>query len=100
VTYDEMACFARALAHPARMRIIGLLSYEKECLGPQVFGELELAQSTVSEHLRVLKEAGVIDSRPVGATTAYRLLPCVLERYAVAVADIVESADTHGPGRA
>ena len=66
MTDEQMALVAQALAHPARVRILRLLADQTECRGAEVFSELPLAQSTVSEHLRVLKEAGLVTSHPVG----------------------------------
>ena len=71
----RVAAVARALAHPARVRIVRLLAAQTECRGADVFGELPLAQSTISEHLRVLKDAGIVTSRPEGAGMAYCLVP-------------------------
>jgi ArsR family transcriptional regulator, arsenate/arsenite/antimonite-responsive transcriptional repressor len=68
---ESIACVARALAHPARVRIVRLLAGQTECRGTDVFSELPLAQSTISEHLRILKEAGVVSSRPVGTGMVY-----------------------------
>lgn len=56
----EIARVARALGHPARLRIVELLLQRRICVGGEIVGELGLAQSTVSEHLRVLKEAGLV----------------------------------------
>jgi len=71
----RVASVARALAHPARVRIVELLAAETECRGADVFSELPLAQSTISEHLRILKDAGLITSRPVGTGMVYCLVP-------------------------
>ena len=98
MTDEEIVRCAKALAHPARMSIIQMLACEKEYPGSQIVTWVGLAQSTVSEHLRILKEAGLIASRPLGATRAYRLLPRELEHFAAAVEKIVEWADAHGPG--
>jgi ArsR family transcriptional regulator, arsenate/arsenite/antimonite-responsive transcriptional repressor len=86
---DEMlANVARALAHPARVRIVRLLAEQTECRGADVFSELPLAQSTISEHLRILKEAGLVNSRPVGTATVYCLAPGVLDDLSSAVSGI------------
>lgn len=55
-----IAQVARALGHPARLRIVELLLLRRICVGGELVGELGLAQSTVSEHLRILKEAGLV----------------------------------------
>ena len=59
---EELATIAKALAHPARMQIVRLLLSRSSCIGSDITQELGLAQSTVSEHLRILKAAGVVVS--------------------------------------
>lgn len=79
---ERMAAVAKALGHPARMQIIELLASQAECRGADVFGELALAQSTVSEHLRVLKSAGVVTSSPDGPAMVYCLDYSMLDEIA------------------
>lgn len=57
---ERIAEVARALAHPARVQIVRLLLERDRCIGGDIVDEIGLAQSTVSEHLRILKEAGVV----------------------------------------
>jgi len=71
---EHLALVARALSHPARIRILQLLAEQSECKGAEVFSELPLAQSTISEHLRVLKEAGLVSAHPVGTAMTYCLV--------------------------
>lgn len=61
-TVDEarVAAVAKALAHPARVRIIAFLLSRSGCIGGDIVDEVGLAQSTVSEHLRILKDAGLV----------------------------------------
>lgn len=89
---DALARAARALAHPARIRIVRLLAAQTECRGADVFSELPLAQSTISEHLRVLKEAGLVTSHAVGTSMVYCLVPDALEDIALAVEELVRGA--------
>jgi len=84
-TFDsagKTAAIAKALAHPARVQIVQLLAEQSECRGADVFSELPLAQSTVSEHLRVLKDAGLVTATPVGTSAVYCLRPEVLAAFA------------------
>ena len=60
VTNEQLAAIAKALAHPARVQIIRLLLSKSSCIGGEITHEVGLAQSTVSEHLRILKAAGVV----------------------------------------
>lgn len=99
MTDDHMALVARALAHPARIRIVHLLAAQTECRGHEVFSELPLAQSTISEHLRVLKEAGLVQSQPVGTAMVYCLVYSVLDEFYRAVGDIAANAAACVPGQ-
>jgi len=99
MTQDErIAAVARALAHPARVDIVRLLAAQSECKGAEVFSELPLAQSTISEHLRVLREAGLVGSRPVGTSKVYCLVPEVLDGFGDSVKEIVATCATCGAG--
>jgi ArsR family transcriptional regulator len=92
VNDEQVAVVARALAHPARIRIVRLLAAQTECRGHEVFSGLPLAQSTISEHLRVLKEAGLVTSQPVGTAMVYCLAPSVLDEFRSAIGDITTNA--------
>ena len=63
----------RAIAHPARFRIIKLLAARQACVCGDLVDELPLAQSTVSEHLKVLKDAGIVRGTIEGPNTCYCL---------------------------
>ncbi len=82
---ETIAMVARALAHPARVRIVRLIADQPECRGAEIFSELPLAQSTVSEHLRVLREAGVISSHAVGVGAVYCINSAVLREFGKAI---------------
>ena len=75
----EIAELAKALAHPARLRILRLLLATPGCIGGDIVESVGLAQSTVSEHLRILKAAGVITGEISGPRTCYALNPAALE---------------------
>ncbi len=96
---EQMALVAKALAHPARIRIVRLLAAQTECRGHEVFSELPLAQSTISEHLRVLKEAGLVQSHPSGTAMVYCLVVSVLDEFTHEVGDIAANAVACTPGR-
>ncbi len=72
---------AKAVGHPARVRILRILSKKEARVCSQIVGELPLAQSTVSEHLRILKEAGLIRSREEGSRVGYCINYRVLRRF-------------------
>jgi len=77
---DELAELARALGHPARVKILRLLATRNSCVCGELVDELPLAQSTVSQHLKVLKEAGLIRGTISGPRTCYCLEPRMLRR--------------------
>ena len=68
---DELAKLAKAIGHPARVRILRMLSRKEARVCSQIVDELPLAQSTVSEHLRILKDAGLIRSNQDGPRIGY-----------------------------
>jgi ArsR family transcriptional regulator len=70
---DTLAAMAKALGHPARLRIIRLLAERQTCVTGDLVAELPLAQSTISEHLRILREAGLIQGEIEGPRTSYCL---------------------------
>ena len=68
----------KALAHPARLAIVQLLAERDECVCGEIVDDLPLAQSTVSQHLKALKEAGIVQGTVEGRSTCYCLDPSVL----------------------
>ncbi len=67
----ELALLAKAVAHPTRVRILQLLLSREHCYCGEIVEELPLAQATVSQHLKVLKEAGLIVGEIDGLRTCY-----------------------------
>src|SRR5579862_9730434 len=57
---EELAALTRAVGHPARVRILRILVRKNACIVGAIVDELPLSQSTVSQHLKVLKDAGLI----------------------------------------
>ncbi|MBA7666468.1 hypothetical protein ES703_74549 [subsurface metagenome] len=73
VNYEKVSETLKALAHPARLKIVaGLL--KDECNVARIQKVLGLPQSTISQHLRVLKNAGIIKGRREGNKTCYRVI--------------------------
>lgn len=72
---ERAVIMLRALANPARFRIVKLLAELNMCVCGDIVDRLPLAQSTVSEHLRVLKEAGVVQGTVEGPNSCYCLVP-------------------------
>ncbi len=88
---ERLAVIAKAFAHPARVRILRLLAQQAECRGADVFSELPLAQSTVSEHLGVLKRGGLVRSHHVGTACVYCVDPEVIRAFASEIEALVAS---------
>lgn len=68
---QELAEFAKALAHPARISILKILAQHNECICGEIVEVLPLAQSTVSQHLKELKNAGLITGTLDGPKSCY-----------------------------
>ena len=68
---QELADFAKALAHPARIAILKVLAQKNECICGEIVEVLPLAQSTVSQHLKELKNAGLITGTVDGPRSCY-----------------------------
>ena len=77
---QELAEFAKALGHPARIQILRMLVRKDACICGEIVEELPLAQSTVSQHLKVLKECGLIRGEVDGPRTCYCIEPRALRR--------------------
>jgi ArsR family transcriptional regulator len=95
----ELARLAKALGHPARVRILQLLLSRDACYCGQIVDELPLAQATVSQHLKVLKEAGLIVGEIEGLRTCYCASPSQLAELQELVGALLAGAaeaDTHG----
>ena len=81
----ELSLLCKALAHPVRVQILHLLR-ERRCLCGDVVNALPLAQSTVSEHLRILKDAGLIQDEADGPRRTYCVNQRLLERFKALIA--------------
>lgn len=68
---NKIAKYAKALAHPARVAILQFLIKKQACVCGDIVNELPLSQSTVSQHLKELKEAGLIKGDIDGAKVCY-----------------------------
>ena len=84
----ELAALAKALGHPARITILKLLIAQGECVCGAIVDELPLAQATVSQHLKVLKDAGLIQGEVDGPRVCYCVNPAGLRRLRELVASL------------
>lgn len=71
IKQNKIATYAKALAHPARIAILEVLLKKNACMCGDIVDELPLSQSTVSQHLKELKEAGLIKGDIEGAKVCY-----------------------------
>ena len=71
INADRLAEICKALAHPARVRILAHLNQIDQCVCGQLVEVLPLAQSTVSQHLKILKTAGLVQGEVEGPRTCY-----------------------------
>ena len=76
---ERIAQLAKALAHPARIQIVQTLLRRTTCIGCDIVEEIGLAASTTSEHLRILKEAGLIIGEIERPRVCYSLNPAALK---------------------
>jgi ArsR family transcriptional regulator len=93
VTFEEAeirAKIIKAMAHPVRLMMVDLLRTGEHSFS-QLFDLFKLDKSTVSKHLLVLKEAGILSSRKDGTDMIYRLdVPCILDFFGCVTA-VIES---------
>lgn len=77
---EELARLAKAIGHPARVQILRILVRKNACICGDLVDELPLAQSTVSQHLKVLKGAGLVRGEVDGPRVCYCIEPNALLR--------------------
>jgi ArsR family transcriptional regulator len=85
---DDLAKLAWAIAHPARVRILRILLARQACVCGELVDQLPLAQSTVSQHLKILKEAGLVQGEIDGPKVCYCINPAALTRLKELVAEL------------
>ena len=72
---NSFAAMSKALGHPARIAIIQFLMNREDCVCGDIVDELNLAQSTISQHLKALKKEGIIQGTIDGTSVCYCLNP-------------------------
>jgi ArsR family transcriptional regulator len=77
----HLAAFAKAVGHPTRVRILRMLARKEAHMCSHIVDELPLAQSTVSEHLRILRSAGLVQANEKGPRVSYCIVPSALKRF-------------------
>jgi ArsR family transcriptional regulator len=89
---ELFAAMCKALGHPVRVKIINYLKKIDRCLCGDIVELLPLAQSTVSQHLKCLKDAGLIKGEVEGPKTCYCLNKTMLEKFTLMVDDLGKSS--------
>ena len=84
----ELAVLAKALGHPGRVQIVRFLLSRDSCMCGDIVDHLPLAQSTVSQHLKMLKESGLIRGTIDGPRVCYCVEPKILDRFKELVAGL------------
>lgn len=78
---NKLAQMMKALAHPARIAIVQYLIKKNECICGDLVDELGLAQATISQHLKELKKAGLIQGTIEGVSVCYCIDPKIWKQY-------------------
>jgi ArsR family transcriptional regulator, arsenate/arsenite/antimonite-responsive transcriptional repressor len=86
----ELADFAKALSHPARIAILKTVAKRNECICGEIVEVLPLAQSTVSQHLKELQKAGLIQGRVEGTKSCYCINPKAFEKFMKSVNTFID----------
>lgn len=93
---NDMAMMAKAVAHPARIAILQYLVKKNACVCGDLVAELGLAQATTSQHLKELKNAGIIQGSIEGATVCYCINPTVWNQYQTLFSGFFTQVDGKG----
>lgn len=87
---SEIAVLCKALAHPARLRILQFLAETKTCITGDISDDLPLSRTTVNQHLKELKDAGLIQGHIDGVKTKYCIEPVKLNQLKELIAGFLE----------
>ena len=94
---QDLAMMAKALSHPARLMILEYLAEQKVCISGDIANEVPLSRTTVSQHLKELKNAGLIQGTIEGLTVNYCLKPAGIEQLRKAFLDYFDKVDLGEP---
>lgn len=94
-TYSQkelaVARYAKALSHPARIAILQLLIKKNTCICGEIVEDLPISQSTVSQHLKALKESGLIKGEIDGTSVCYCIDEKEWKKAKIAIGELMES---------
>ncbi len=88
---NKLAVQLKAIAHPARIAILQEIIKANACICGDLVGELGLAQATISQHLKELKNAGLIQGTIEGASVCYCIEPAAWEELKTELGDFLNS---------
>jgi DNA-binding transcriptional ArsR family regulator len=91
---NELAALAKALGHPARVAIIEYLSTQASCVCGSIVDVIPLAQATVSQHLKELKQAGLIQGSIEGNSICYCLNPETWKKFSSMLEPILNKVNS------
>ncbi len=89
---ERIAEIAKALAHPARIKILQQFLECQPHIAREIVAEFDLAQSTISEHLRLLREADLLTATRDGPRTWYCMRRAVLNQFAEAIHELADTS--------
>lgn len=93
---NQLATWARVLGHPARIAILQYLIRKNSCICGSLVEELGLAQATISQHLRELKDAGLIKGTVEGTSVCYCIEPKAWARAQAAFTTLFTTYEPEG----
>lgn len=94
---EDLAALADALGHPARVRTLRILLQRGPLAVKDLVRELPIVQATVSQHLKILREAGLLVAKKSGRTVRYEVEPSALRRLSSQVASLAVAASAPRP---
>lgn len=94
---NDLATMAKAIAHPARIAILQYLVRKNACVCGDLVEELGLAQATTSQHLKELKNAGIIQGTIEGVSICYCIDPKIWNQYNALFSSFFKEVDLCGP---
>ena len=94
---NELADFAKAIGHPARVAILNEIAKQETCICGEIVEVLPLAQSTVSQHLKELLKAGLISGTVDGVKSCYCINWKTFERFERTFNEFFANANSNNP---
>jgi len=94
---QSLAGLCKTLSHPARLMILQYLAQQKVCISGDITNEIPLSRTTVSQHLKELKEAGLIHGTVEGLKVNYCLKPEAIKQLKIALNEYLDQIDLNEP---